>query len=211
MSEQTPPPSPSIDMDIVPENEEAGESPVTQEMADMASRIAALEEENAQLKNDVLYARADVENLRRRMEQQLTERGKYAIGNFAKDMLSVADNLQRALENVPTDKRDEDAFLDNLAKGVEMTERELMTAFGRYGIVQTSAMNERFDPHLHQAVMEVPNPEVPSGTITMVMQTGYLIHDRLLRPAMVGVAKGGPKPEAAGKSNTSEDEQDNPS
>ena len=208
MSEQTPPPSPSIDMDVMPENEEAGESPVTPEMADMISRVAALEEENAQLKNDVLYARADVENLRRRMEQQLEERGKYAVGNFAKDMLSVADNLQRALENVPADKRGEDAFLDNLAKGVEMTERELMTVFGRYGIVQVAAMNERFDPHVHQAVMEVPNPDVPSGTITMVMQTGYLIHDRLLRPAMVGVAKGGPKPEPAAKSDSSGNEQE---
>ncbi len=190
MSEQSPHSTENIDMDVMPEEDEAAISP---EMADMIRQMAELEEESAKLKNDVLYAKAEVENVRRRMEQQLEDRSKYAMSNFAKDILSVADNLRRALDTIPAGKREEDTFVDNLAAGVEMTERELLTVFERYGIKQVPAMNERFDPHVHQAVMEIDNPNVPAGTVAMVMQTGYVIQDRLLRPAMVGVAKGGPK------------------
>lgn len=195
MSEQTPPIPNQIDMDNMPEEEET-ELAISHEMADMIRQMAGIEEENAKLRNDALYAKAEVENIRRRMEQQIEERGKYAMSNFAKDILSVADNLHRALETVPADKRSEDPFLDTLAAGVELTERELLSIFERYGISQVPALNARFDPHVHQAMMEIDNPDVPSGTVTLVMQTGYVMHDRLLRPAMVGVSKGGPKPEA---------------
>ncbi len=196
MSEQTPPiTSNQIDMDNMPEEEET-ELAISHEMADMIRQMAGIEEENAKLRNDALYAKAEVENIRRRMEQQIEERGKYAMSNFAKDILSVADNLRRALETVPADKRSEDTFLDTLAAGVELTERELLAIFERFGISQVPALNARFDPHVHQAMMEIDNPDVPSGTVTLVMQTGYVMHDRLLRPAMVGVSKGGPKPEA---------------
>ena len=196
MSEQTPPiTSNQIDMDNMPEEEET-ELAISHEMADMIRQMAGIEEENAKLRNDALYAKAEVENIRRRMEQQIEERGKYAMSNFAKDILSVADNLRRALETVPADKRSEDTFLDTLAAGVELTERELLAIFERFGISQVPALNARFDPHVHQAMMEIDHPDVPSGTVTLVMQTGYVMHDRLLRPAMVGVSKGGPKPEA---------------
>ncbi len=157
-------------------------------------RVAALEAEVAQLKDQLLRAMAETENVRRRLEQQAEDRGKYAIAGFAKDMLQVADNLARALEAVPETARQESDVIHNLTTGVEMTERELMTAFERYGIRAVPGLGSRFDPNIHQAMMEVDDPSQPSGTVVMVMQNGYTIQDRLLRPAMVGVSKGGPKP-----------------
>lgn len=159
------------------------------------ARIAELEAEVATLKDQMLRALAETENVRRRLEQQAEDRGKYAIANFAKDMLSVADNLRRALEAVPQSARQEDELVASLTTGVEMTERELLGALERYGVKPVPALGSRFDPHLHQAMMEVEDPSQPQGTVVMVMQGGYTMHDRLLRPAMVGVSKGGPKPE----------------
>lgn len=162
-------------------------------VADPAARIAELEAEVAKLKNDVLYAKADTENTRRRLEQQAEDRGKYAVTNIAKDVLSVADNLRRALDSVPPAAREADESLAALVTGVEMTERELLNAFERYGIKPVVAQGERFDPNFHQAMMEIEDASQIEGTVVMVMQAGYTLHDRLLRPAMVGVAKGGPK------------------
>lgn len=161
--------------------------------ADAAGRIAELEAEVAKLKNDVLYAKADTENTRRRLEQQAEDRGRYAVANIAKDVLSVADNLRRALDSVPPAARESDESLAALVTGVEMTERELLSTFERYGIKPVPAQGERFDPNFHQAMMEMEDPSQIEGTVVMVMQAGYTLHDRLLRPAMVGVAKGGPK------------------
>lgn len=161
--------------------------------ADPAARIAELEAEIAKLKNDVLYAKAETENTRRRLEQQAEDRGRYAVANIAKDVLSVADNLRRALDSVPAAAREADESLAALVTGVEMTERELLTTFERYGIKPVAAQGERFDPNFHQAMMEMEDPSQIEGTVVMVMQAGYTLHDRLLRPAMVGVAKGGPK------------------
>ena len=157
------------------------------------NRIAELETEVAKLKNDVLYAKADTENTRRRLEQQAEDRGKFAIANIAKDVLSVADNLRRALESVPPEAREGNESLTALTTGVEMTERELLATFERYGIKLIAAMGQRFDPNLHQAMMEMEDPTQIEGTVVLVMQAGYTLHDRLLRPALVGVAKGGPK------------------
>ena len=157
------------------------------------TRIAALEAELVAAKNDVLYAKAEVENVRRRLEQQAEERGKYAVVNFAKDILTVADNLRRALDAVPADFRESSEMANTLSVGVEMTERELLNAMERYGIRAVPAQGQRFDPNLHQAMMEMEDASVPAGTVVMVMQAGYQIHDRLLRPALVGVSKGGPK------------------
>lgn len=156
-------------------------------------KIAALEAQLVQAKNDVLYAKAEVENVRRRLEQQAEERGKYAVVNFAKDILSVADNLRRALDAVPADFRDTSEMANTLSVGVEMTERELLSTLERFGIRPVPAQGERFDPNLHQAMMEMEDANVPAGTVVLVMQAGYQIHDRLLRPALVGVSKGGPK------------------
>ncbi|BAE53300.1 nucleotide exchange factor GrpE [Paramagnetospirillum magneticum] len=158
-----------------------------------SERIKELEAEIAKLKNDVLYAKAETENTRRRLEQQAEDRGRYAISNIAKDVLSVADNLRRALDSVPASAREGNESLTALTTGVEMTERELLATFERYGIKLVAAQGERFDPNLHQAMMEMEDPSQIEGTVVLVMQAGYTLHDRLLRPALVGVAKGGPK------------------
>ena len=113
--------------------------------------------------------------------------------NFAKDVLSVADNLRRALDAIPAEAKENSDLAKTLTVGVEMTERELLGTFERYGIKPVAAQGERFDANFHQAMMEMEDSTVPAGTVVLVMQTGYKIHDRLLRPAMVGVSKGGPK------------------
>jgi molecular chaperone GrpE len=156
-------------------------------------RLVELEAEVARLKNEVLYARADTENVRRRLEQQAEDRGKYAVGQFAKDVLSVADNLRRALDAVPPAAREGNDIANTLTVGVEMTERELLGTFERYGVRQVGALGTRFDPNFHQAMMEMEDTTQPEGTVVMVMQQGYQIHDRLLRPALVAVSKGGSK------------------
>lgn len=156
-------------------------------------RIAELEAQVAKLKNEVLYARADTENVRRRLEQQAEDRGKYAVSTLAKDVLSVADNLRRALDAVPAGAREADEAVNSLTVGVEMTERELIATFERYGIRKVPALGERFDPNLHQAMMEIEDAAKLEGTVVLEMQSGYTLHDRLLRPALVGIAKGGPK------------------
>lgn len=176
----------------------AEENPAAAEQAAQAAtktpREAELEAELAQLKDQLLRAVAETENVRRRLETQAEERGKYAVTNFAKDMLQVADNLRRALDSIPADARETDAVAEKLAEGVELTERSLLSALERYNIKRVEAMGQRFDPHLHQAMMEIEDTSKPAGTVVLEMQAGYTIADRLLRPAMVGVSKGGPKP-----------------
>lgn len=168
-------------------------APAPAEETSPEARIAELEAEVAKLKSEVLYARADTENVRRRLEQQAEDRAKFAVANFAKDVLGVADNLRRALDAVPANAREGNDIANTLTVGVELTERELLTTMERYGIKLIQAMGSRFDPNLHQAMMEMEDPTQPEGTVVMVMQQGYQLHERLLRPALVGVAKGGPK------------------
>jgi molecular chaperone GrpE len=172
---------------------EAEAAPAATPEAAPVDRLAELESEVARLKSEVLYARADTENVRRRLEQQAEDRGKYAVGQFAKDVLSVADNLRRALDAVPPAAREGNDIANTLTVGVEMTEREMLTTLERYGIRPVPALGARFDPNLHQAMMEMEDSAQPEGTVVMVMQQGYQIHDRLLRPALVAVSKGGPK------------------
>jgi molecular chaperone GrpE len=174
-----------------PTEAEAAPAPAPETV--QADRLAELEAEVARLKSEVLYARADTENVRRRLEQQAEDRGKYAVGQFAKDVLSVADNLRRALDAVPPAAREGNDIANTLTVGVELTEREMLTALERYGIRPVQALGTRFDPNLHQAMMEMEDLTQPEGTVVMVMQQGYQIHDRLLRPALVAVSKGGPK------------------
>ena len=153
------------------------------------SELDVLIEENAELKDRLLRAVAEMENLRKRSERERTDAGKYAISNFARDMLVVGDNLARALETV---QASESPSLQDLIEGVEMTQREMLNIFERHGIKKLEPQGERFDPNLHQAMFEVPDPSVPNGTVAQVVQAGYVIADRVLRPAMVGVTKGGP-------------------
>lgn len=155
---------------------------------DPAARIVELENELAEMKNKWMRAIADEQNIRRRSEKEKQDALKYGVTNFAREMVNVADNLGRAMSSVP-----EELKASDFVKGVEMTERELQNAFTKVGIKRIEALGKPFDHNLHQAVFEVEDPSQPAGLVAQVMQDGYVIHDRLLRPAMVGVSKGGPK------------------
>lgn len=160
--------------------------------------ITALELEKAELKNQLLRSLADMENLRRRTQKQVRDASQYGIANFARDLLTVGDNLRRAIETVSEEVRaSADSHLKTLLDGVEMTERELLRALDKHGVKKSDPQGERFDPNFHQAMFEVSDKDVASGTVVQVVQPGYVIGDRVLRPAMVGVAKGGPKPAPA--------------
>jgi len=161
------------------------------------ARMETLEAETADLRDKLLRALAETENVRRRAERDKTEATKYAIANFARDVVGVADNLRRALESIDADSRAQNEDLENIAVGIEMTEREMLAAFERYEITAIDALDKKFDHNLHEAMFEVEDTEKPAGTVVQVLQTGYLLRDRLLRPAKVGVAKGGPKEAAA--------------
>jgi molecular chaperone GrpE len=158
-------------------------------------RIAELETELAKVKDQALRQLAEVENQRRRAERDKDEARRFAAAPLARDLLQVADNLRRALELVPAEARKADDILDALLVGIEATERELLGAFDKHGIRKMTPKGEKFDYNLHQAMFELENTGQPAGTVVQVMQAGYVLHDRLLRPAMVGVAKGGqPQP-----------------
>jgi molecular chaperone GrpE len=152
-------------------------------------RLTALEKELEEVRQNVLYAQAETQNVRRRLEQEKIAATQYAATAFARDMLSVKDNLERALAAIPEEMR-EDERTRGLITGLEATGRELESAFQRHGIARIDAMGQKLDPHLHQAMLEVPSDEEP-GTIVQEMQAGYTIKDRLLRPALVGVARKG--------------------
>jgi len=159
--------------------------------------IDALKAENAQLKEQVLRVAADAENTKRRTEREANDARAYAIQKFARDLLGVADNLQRAMQHAPKDAAD--ALVKNLAIGLEMTEKELMGAFERNGLKKLDPpMGAKFDPHQHQAVQEQASTEVAAGGVVQVIQPGYELFGRLVRPAMVIVAaRGSTGPQAA--------------
>jgi len=160
--------------------------------------LTRLMKENEELNDRVLRMAADMENLRRRTARDVQDARAYSVANFARDMLSVSDNLRRALEAIPAEARNSgDAGFAALIEGVEMTERDMLVALERHGVKKLDSDGAKFDPHFHQAMFEVPNPAVAAGTIVQVVQHGYTIGDRVLRPAMVGVATGGPKHNAA--------------
>ena len=158
--------------------------------------IAALAAENETLKREKLLALAEAENAGKRADRRIADNSKYAVSNIAKALVQVADNLGRALLAAPPETRAGSETLKNLATGVELTEKELMTVLENQGVRKMNVLNQPFDANFHNAIQEVDNPAVPAGTIVQVFQDGYMIHDRLLRPAMVVVAKGGPKRDA---------------
>jgi molecular chaperone GrpE len=143
----------------------------------------------AELKDQLLRALAEAENVRRRAQKEREDTAKYAVSNFAKEMLTVADNFARALEAMPKDVKD--AGLKNLVTGIEATGRQLDAALAHFGIKKIEPLGQPFDPHFHRVMMEVEDASKPVGTVVQVMQTGYVIHDRLLREALVTVSKGG--------------------
>ena len=155
-------------------------------------RVVELEAEVAGLKDELLRALAETENVRRRGQRERDDLRKYAAGPVVKDLLSVADNLARALDSVAAEGLSDDGPLKSLVEGVQMTQRELAQAFERHAIHEIEALGRKLDPHVHEAMFEVPDPNRPNGTVVQVVQPGYMLHDRLLRPARVGVAKGGP-------------------
>ncbi|HJO85914.1 MAG TPA: nucleotide exchange factor GrpE [Rhodospirillales bacterium] len=170
---------------------------------DVPPTYEELESEIAALKDQLLRTLADSENLRRRTEREKTDMSKYAITSFARQIVSVADNLTRALESVAEEARNGDEELNNLYVGIEMTEKELQNSFEQFHIKVVDSIGQKFDHNLHQAMFEVEDPNQPSGLVVQEMQKGYVLHDRLLRPAMVGVSKGGPKLEDVDEAESS--------
>ena len=153
--------------------------------------LALAQREAAEARDRALRALAELENFRRRAEKERQDTAKYAVAAFAREILPVVDNLRRGLETVTAAARKAEPALDALASGVELTERELLAAFERHGIERIDPKGADFDPNLHQAMLEIEDASVAPGTVVQVMQAGYTLHDRLLRPALVGVAKGG--------------------
>ncbi|MSO76979.1 MAG: nucleotide exchange factor GrpE [Alphaproteobacteria bacterium] len=182
--------SPAVDR---PEaaNEASGEPGVAAEIA-VAERLAALEQQVAELKDAHLRALAEGENIRRRGQRERDEAVRYGAAGLGRDLLPVADNLRRAIDALPLEARQGEGPLANLAAGVEMVERELLKAFETHRIQRIDPKGEKFDHGRHQALFEVDAAAVPPGHVAEVLQVGYVLHDRLLRPAMVGVAKTGP-------------------
>jgi molecular chaperone GrpE len=154
-------------------------------------RIAELEAQVGEQRDQALRALAEAENVRKRLQREMEDSVKFASTKFAREMLSVADNLGRALQAAPAERDQLDPAMKGLLEGIEATERELLAIFERNGIKKIEPVGEMFNPEYHQAVMEVPTNEHPPGTVAMVMMPGYLLKERLLRPAMVGVAKAG--------------------
>jgi molecular chaperone GrpE len=162
------------------------------EAAPAPDPVEALKTENAELKDRVLRLAAEMENLRKRMDREIADTRAYAITKFARDMLTATDSLSRAMLVLPPEARDTaDGPMKSLIEGIELTEREMQRLLAVHGVKPIEAEGQKFDPHKHQAMFEVPDPTRPEGTVVQVVQTGYAIGDRVLRPAMVGVAKGG--------------------
>lgn len=163
------------------------------------TRVAELEAQIADLTDRLLRAHAEMDNIRKRAEREKADTAKYAVTKFAGDIVLLADNFQRAISAVPAGAAEQDSTLKGLVEGVAMMEREFLNVLERHGVKRIDAQGQPFNPHLHDAVMEQQNPDVPTGTIVQVFQQGYTIEDRVLRPSMVVVAKGGPKQQPAEK------------
>lgn len=163
----------------------------------LQSELDAKTEALAQKHDQFVRAAAETENVRRRLEKEKQETARYAITKFAKDVLSIGDNFQRAISAVPKDAVETDPALKSLLDGVVLAERDFRSVLERHGVIMVDATGQPFDPHQHQAVMEQENASVPTGTVLQVFQVGYMIDDRCLRPAMVVVSRGGPKAEKA--------------
>ena len=155
---------------------------------------AELAKEAAELKDRLLRTLAEMENLRRRTEREVADARVYGVTNFARDIVGVADSMERAMKALDDGIRDKaDAGVKALLDGVELTERELLKVLEKHGVTKLEPKGQKFDPNMHQAMFEMPDPSVPAGMVTQVVQPGYKIGERVLRPAMVGVSKGGPK------------------
>jgi len=170
--------------------------------AQAAAPSTALEREHAEMKDRLLRTLAEMENLRKRTEREIADSRLYSVTSFARDLLVVGDNMRRALEAVTPELRSTaESGVKALIDGIELTERELLKALEKNGVRQFIPQGEKFDPNLHQAMFEIPDATVPAGSVVQVVQPGYMIGDRVLRPALVGVSKGGPKAAPSAPSN----------
>jgi molecular chaperone GrpE len=184
------------------QNDQGRDDQGRDEQAKVAALIETLSKEAADYKDRLLRTLAEMENLRRRTEREVADSRVYAISNFARDILAVADNMERALGALDKELREKaDSATKALLDGVELTERELLKVLEKHGVKKFEPLGEKFDPNLHQAMYEVPDPSRPAGTVAQVVQPGYMIGERVLRPALVGVAKGGPKLSEAAPAN----------
>lgn len=178
--------------------EQQASEPATQAEAALLAALDIAQREAAEFKDKLLRTLAEMENLRRRTEREVADARTYGVTGFARDVLAVADNMHRALEVVDADARAQaDASFKGFIEGIELTERELLKSLEKNGVRQFSPVGQKFDPNVHQAMFEVPNADVPPGHVAQVIQSGYMIGDRVLRPALVGVSKAAPKQAAS--------------
>ena len=172
---------------------ESPDRPQTAE-PDLRAVLQNLQRENAELKDKLLRALADMENLRRRTEKEVTDAKLYGVSSFARDMLSFADNSRRTVENIPPELRNsKDPSIKTLIEGLELTERDFLARLARHGVKKIQPLGAKFDPNLHEALFEVSDDTVPNGTVVKVVDDGYTIGDRVLRPAKVGVSRSAAK------------------
>jgi molecular chaperone GrpE len=161
---------------------------------DLSAELEALRAEHASVKDRLLRALAEMENLRRRTEREVADAKIYGVTSFAREAVALADNLRRALDNFPAEARAEMApHVSALVEGVELTERDFLSRLARFGVKKTEALGARFDPNQHEALYEIPDESQPAGMVAKVIEPGYAIGERVLRPAKVGVTRGGPK------------------
>ncbi|WP_284125474.1 nucleotide exchange factor GrpE [Parerythrobacter aestuarii] len=176
------------EMEGVPEHLRDDGGSDAEESGDITAALEALKNDLETAKQETLYAKAETQNVRRRMEKDVADARAYAATGFARDILSVSDNLTRAVDAIPEELREDEKF-KGLVAGIDATRREIDKVFAQHGVSRIAAMGLPLDPNQHQAMMEVPTDDAEPGTIVQEMQAGYMIKDRLLRPALVGVAK----------------------
>jgi molecular chaperone GrpE len=199
------------DSDIRPQNEPEAEPAAQPEQAAAPKPSTSLDRELAEMKDRLLRALADMENMRKRTEREVADARVYGISSFARDILGVADNMHRAMQALDDELRSKaDEATKALLEGVELTERELMNVLEKHGVKRLDPQGQKFDPNRHQAMFEMEDASVPSGTVVQVLQSGYTIGERVLRPALVAVSKGGAKASAAAQDAGSTPANDNP-
>ena len=196
--EEEAPTAPGDDRPAPPGAPDAAADAPAPEVASPEGQIQKLEAELTELRDRNLRALADAENTRRRAQREVSDARKYGASGIVQDLLNVSDNLRRALESVPAEARDRDEQLKTLITGVEMVEKDLLAAFEKHGIKKIEPLGEPFNHDFHQAMYEVEDSDKPAGTVVEMLQPGYVMHDRLLRPAMVAVAKGKPETPPSG-------------
>ncbi|TNE34098.1 MAG: nucleotide exchange factor GrpE [Alphaproteobacteria bacterium] len=192
MNDNDKPRDEAVDKELagVPEEflEKSDEETVEEETSSLDKALDRLREDLETAKQEVLYAKAETQNVRRRLEKDMADARAYAATGFARDILSVADNLERAMSAIPDSLREDEA-MKGLVIGIEATQREIEKVFGQHGITRIASVGLPLDPNQHQAMLEIPSSDHDAGTVIQEMQSGWMIKDRLLRPAMVGVAK----------------------